>query len=133
MLIPLKIGNLVINVWGVATLIIFFIIMYYVKKSPKIGGYYSSAISAWVNNILLFVGLSFDFNLIQKYPTHSFVALFIVAILCIICLVMVYYIKDHHLSYGGFFGGLYKAIPWIGIGLYSILELISLIVVPAIA
>lgn len=131
MLIPLKLGEITINLWGALCLIIFFSVMLYVKRSPKIGIYYSSAISAWIGNILVFVGLAFDFNLIQKFPIPSFVALFIVAMLCIFCIVMVYHIKDHHLDYGKFFGKLYKAIPWVGLVLYSILEITSLIIVPA--
>lgn len=130
MLIPLKIGGIVINLWGVFTLISFAIILSRVKKTKGIGFYYASAISSWINNLFLFVGIALDFGLVQKYPQPSFITLAVIAIFCIICIVLIYHIKDNHLKYSKPSGKIYKAIPWIGLTLYSILEIVSLVIVP---
>lgn len=130
MLIPLQIGGIVINLWGVFTLISFGLIMGWIKKTPKIGWYYSSAISSWINNLFLFIGIALDFELVQKYPEPSFISLGVIAVFCIICITSLYFIKENHLKYRGFFGKFYKTLPWLGLTLYSILEIVSLVIVP---
>jgi hypothetical protein len=130
MLIPLHLGELTLNLWGVFTLISFWFIMHWVKKTKGVGKHYSSSISAWVNNIFLSLGLLLDFNLVQKYPNPSIISFAVITVFCTICVVAIYSIKDNHLKYKGFFGKFYKGIPLIGLGLYIVLEAISLIIVP---
>lgn len=130
MLISLRIGDIIINLYAVFTLIFCIFLGYFVKKTPKIGIYYSSAISSWVGLLLLFIGFGLDFKLVQNFPTASFILLAIIAVLCITCIIIINYVKHNHLKYSGAKGKIYKTIPWLGITLFSIFEVLSAIIIP---